>query len=634
MTLEQRWGVVAAFTDTSERAVTADPASEAEVLAILRDGRRSPPPPGARFVHRGQRVRSAFTVRTEDNREVRVEGRVPRDLPFGYHERLDGTGPSVVICSPQRCFLPADLRLGGWAAQLPVLRSRHSWGIGDLADLRTFGAWVRERGPGFVLLNPLAAPAPVVPVEPSPYFPTSRRFRTPLAIAVEEVPGAERLGDRLEALAREGRALNRSPLIDRDRSLPHKLDALAEIHRAEPHPPGFARFGREQGTALTGFATFCALAEVHGRDWRQWPAALRDPFSPGVAAESRRLRARIDFHRWLQWVIDQQLAAAGAVVDLVHDLPIGVDPGGADTWAGGSAYAAGVSVGAPPDLFNPRGQDWSVAPFHPWHLRAAAYAPLVALLRSTLRGAAGLRIDHVMGFFRLYWIPEGRSPRDGVYVSYPVDEILDIVALESHRAGAWVVGEDLGTVGPGVREQMAARDMLSSRLLIFEDCPPARLPVRAMSGVTTHDLPTIAGLRSGADDAARERIGLDVDPAATGAVVSRLRDAAGPAWDESLPDTVLALHTALAASPSMLAVASIEDAARVAERPNMPGTRSDRWPNWSRPRPGGLEAVLRSPLARRLAAVIGRRPDPPEPSPPADPAPRATPSRGRRAGSR
>ncbi|MHB8718754.1 MAG: 4-alpha-glucanotransferase [Candidatus Dormibacteria bacterium] len=633
MTSAEGWGVVSAYADTSGRRVVASAESVGAVLAVLRGRRRSRPAPTIRFVHRGDRVRRPLSVLTEDNRELRITGRVPLDMPYGYHRLLGGARPPLLVCSPGRCHLPDDLRLGGWATQVPVLRSRGSWGIGDLADLERLGGWIRSHGRGFVLVNPLAAPAPVQPVQPSPYYPTSRRFRTPLAIAVERVPGATLLGDRLDSLSRAGRALNSAVLIDRDAVLTHKLQALAAIHERSPRPPGFIRFRRGQGRALEAFATFCALAEIHGADWRRWPAQLRDASSSHVATEARRLRHRIGFHAWLQGIIDEQLRGAAEAVDLVHDLPIGVDPGGADTWCDPAAYATGVTVGAPPDIFNPEGQDWSLAPFHPWNLRAAAYAPLIAMLRSNLRGAAGLRVDHVMGLFRLYWIPQGNSPRDGVYVTYAVDEILDIVALESHRAGAWVVGEDLGTVGPGVREEMARRSILSYRLLLFEEGGASQLPVQAMSALTTHDLPTLAGLWSGRDDEMRASAGLEVDAAATAQVRERLRRVAGDAWSRSPEDAVASLYAALAASPSMLAVATLEDAALVERRPNMPGTATDAWPNWSQPLPGSLEQVLRLPLAGRLATLMGSRPPLPI-SQPAVPAPPPAPRRGRPAASR
>ena len=225
--------------------------------------------------------------------------------------------------------------------------------------------------------------------------------------------------------------------------------------------------------------------------------------------EDHRDRA---YHQWLQWLIDEQLGRASAEIRVMHDLPIGVDPGGADAWAWQDVLAQGCSVGAPPDLYNTQGQDWGLPPFIPHKLRACGYEPVVKTLRAVLRHAGALRIDHVMGLFRLFWIPHGMGPQHGTFVRYKAEELLAIVALESHRAGAFVVGEDLGTVEMGVREQLAERNVLSYRLLWFETTPPRDYPPLAMVAVTTHDLPTIAGLWSGEDLTAQEAIGLKPAP--------------------------------------------------------------------------------------------------------------------------
>ena len=216
------------------------------------------------------------------------------------------------------------------------------------------------------------------------------------------------------------------------------------------------------------------------------------------------------YHAWLQWLLDRQLAEASRAIPILQDLPIGMDPGGADAWEWQDLLAKEMVIGAPPDAFNADGQDWQLPPFVPAKLRAAAYEPFIQTIRAALRHAGGLRIDHVMGLFRLWWIPNGQHPRKGWYVRYPADDLLGIVALESHRAGAFIVGEDLGTVEPGVRQRLALRRMLSCRLLWFEDRPPAEYPELSMASVTTHDLPTIAGLWSGADEAAQRSIGLTV----------------------------------------------------------------------------------------------------------------------------
>ncbi|WP_086721796.1 4-alpha-glucanotransferase, partial [Streptomyces angustmyceticus] len=323
--------------------------------------------------------------------------------------------------------------------------------------------------------------------DPSPYRPSSRRFPDPVHLRIEHIPeyarltGAARLrADELAARARELRdgVLDGGALIDRDAVWALKREAL-ELVGTIPLTPGrraaYCDFLAEQGQALEDHATWCALAERHGPDWRGWPDGLSDPRSPATARLRPRLLDRIDFHSRLAWLTDQQLAdaqrsarEAGMEVGLVHDLAVGVHPSGADTWAQQDAFAAGMSVGAPPDAFNSRGQDWGLPPWRPDALAAAGYAPYRDLLRGMLRHAGALRIDHVMGLFRLWWVPEGRPPTEGAYVRYDGEAMLSVLALEAHRASAAVIGEDLGTVEPGVRGALAERGVLGTSVLWFE----------------------------------------------------------------------------------------------------------------------------------------------------------------------
>src|SRR5262249_32189674 len=302
-------------------------------------------------------------------------------------------------------------------------------------------------------------------------------------------------------------------------------------------------------------------------------------------------RCRVAFHKWLQWLLDQQLAAAAAEIGLVHDLPIGVQAEGADAWTWQDAFAHGISVGAPPGPFNQAGQDWAVPPFDPWRLRSAAYEPFIQTLRAAFRHGVGLRVDHVMGLFRLFWIPNGMGPDQGVYVRYPYRELLDILALESHRAGAFVVGEDLGTVEDIVRDEMADRCILSYRLLWFEQRPPGEYRRESVAALTTHDLPTLAGIWEGSDpdESVRER----------------LVRYAGVSDGEATEEVAAAAYRALARCPSRLVAATLEDAVGVAERPNKPGT-IEEWPNWSLGLPLTLEQLRVDPRPARLAGVLRR----------------------------
>lgn len=413
-------------------------------------------------------------------------------LPLGVHvlhaRAPDGRSARArLIVAPDRVPAPPG-RSHGFLVQLYSLLSRQSWGMGDLGDLADLAAWSgRALGTGFLQLNPLHAAVPGPPTDPSPYRPSSRRFPDPVHLRIEDIPeyarltGAARLrADELSAQARALRTgvLEGGALIDRDAVWALKREAL-ELMCAVPLTPGrraaYCDFLAEQGEALEDHATWCAIAERHGPHWRGWPDGLSDPRSPGTARLRPRLLDRIDFHSRLVWLTDQQLAAAqrtareaGMGIGLVHDLAVGVHPSGADTWAQQDAFAAGMSVGAPPDAFNSRGQDWGLPPWRPDALAAAGFAPYRELLRGMLRHAGALRIDHVMGLFRLWWVPEGRPPTDGAYVRYDGEAMLSVLALEAHRAGAAVIGEDLGTVGPGVRAALAERGVLGTSVLWFE----------------------------------------------------------------------------------------------------------------------------------------------------------------------
>ncbi|MEU8571156.1 4-alpha-glucanotransferase, partial [Streptomyces pathocidini] len=416
-------------------------------------------------------------------------------LPLGVHalraHAPDGrSARATLIVAPDRMPEPPG-RTHGFLVQLYSLLSARSWGMGDLGDLADLAAWSgRTLGAGFVQLNPLHAAVPgdlTHPTDPSPYRPSSRRFPDPVHLCVEDVPeyaylegtARARAGELLaEAAELREAVLRKDALIDRDAVWRLKREVL-ELVRAVPLGPGrraaYCDFLAEQGPALDDHATWCALAEVHGPDWHNWPAGLRDPCSSPTARARGELLDRVDFHSWLAWLTDSQLAAAqraardaGMGIGLVHDLAVGVHPGGADTWAQQEAFAAGMSVGAPPDAFNSRGQDWGLPPWRPDALAAAAYAPYRELLRGLLRHAGALRIDHVMGLFRLWWVPKGQEPTRGTYVRYDAEAMLGVLALEAHRAGAAVIGEDLGTVEPGVREALAGRGLLGTSVLWFE----------------------------------------------------------------------------------------------------------------------------------------------------------------------
>ncbi|HEY4309257.1 MAG TPA: 4-alpha-glucanotransferase [Pirellulales bacterium] len=568
------------------------------------------PEPRVRVLDR--RRKSSFKVgsgelRLEDGTSLTVDGRLPADVPLGYHDFLPrgARDPIRLIISPGQCPA-APTKIWGWAVQLYAVRSRTSWGMGDMADLRTLAEWADRQGAGFVLVNPLSAVDPVVPQEPSPYYPSSRRFRNPLYIHIAAVPGAEQLQSELASISTAGHELNQSPRIIRDKVFQIKQQALERIWQVFAGDRAFDSFCREQGAPLRQFATFCTLVEKLGADWSRWPAEYARPDAPGMARfEAENLR-RVEYHQWLQWLLDLQLAAAGSALRIVQDMPIGIAARGADAWTWQDVLADGITVGAPPDMYNTQGQNWGIPPWAPRLLEQAKYEPFVQTIRALLRHAGGLRIDHVMGLFRLFWIPQGMSAVEGTYVEYPAEDLLNIVALESHRAGAFVVGEDLGTVGKNVRRMLADAQILSNRLLWFESQPTSEYPSLALAAVTTHDLPTIAGLWTGADLAAQQELDLRPNVEATIAIRDRLREMTGVADSAPPEDVIRATYRLLADAPSSLVTATLEDALAVEQRPNMPAT-VDQWPNWRIPLVRSLEELLTSPLANDIASTLSAR---------------------------
>jgi len=601
------WGITDGFHDIGGVWHSTSAETHAAIRATMGDpAETSPPASRVWVVGEGETpaIDGHAEIALEDGAVLAATDHLPPDLPLGYH-RLRRDGHEVrLIVAPRRCHLPERTRIWGWAAQLYAARSRESWGIGDLADLRRLANWSSGLGAGMLLINPLSAVTPVAPLQSSPYYPSSRRFRNPLYLRVEEVPGADTARIDLERLATAGRALNEGRRIDRDAIWTLKAEALERLWAAFAGDERFGAYRREHGQALREFSTFCVLAERHGAGWQGWPEEFRRPESGAVTRFAAEQAKRIEFHAWLQWNLDEQLARAAPALRLMQDLPIGVDPGGADAWAWQDVLTTQASVGAPPDRYNENGQDWGLPPFVPHRLAAHGYEPFIQTIRAGLRHAGGLRIDHVMGLFRLFWVPRGSTPHDGAYVRYPADDLLAIVALESQRAGAIIVGEDLGTVEAGVRERLADHAILSYRVVWFEPEPPARYPELALAAVTTHDLPTIAGVWTGADLEAQAATGREPNRAVLAETRERLRGMIGVAGDAPVDDVIERVHARLGQAPSVIVTATLDDALGVAERPNMPGT-VDEWPNWSLALPEPLEAIEQAERPRTIARALG-----------------------------
>lgn len=539
------------------------------------------------------------------------------DLPLGWHRIVAETGghrhEADVVVTPARVTVHEGLgarRAFGLQAQLYSVRSPRSWGIGDLADMRDLAAISGARhGADFLLVNPLHASYPTSPIEPSPYLPTTRRFTSALYLRIEDVPEHRQLPDharqRIALLKKDVEGWNsRVDRLEREAVLDAKMDALEELF-AVPRTPArqalLDAYREREGQGLEDFATWSAIAEqVRGAQ-----DDLLEDLDPAVVEQARtELAERIEFHAWVQWLLDEQLSAAQAAardagmrIGIMHDLAVGVEQVGADAWRLQEVLAEGVTVGAPADQYNQQGQNWHQPPWHPQALRDASYKPWRDMLRSLMRHAGALRIDHVLGLFRLWWIPEGNEAADGTYVFYDHEAMIGVLALEAERSGTLVVGEDLGTFEPWVREYLSGRGILGTSILWFEYDEQGR-PLRpesyrslCMASVNTHDLPPTAGYLAGDHVTLRHQLGLlerplaeehEADAAGREEVLDLLRTEGLLTEDADIEQTVIALHRHLARTPSLLLGVSLVDCVGERRIQNQPGT-DEEYANWRIP---------------------------------------------------
>jgi 4-alpha-glucanotransferase len=585
---------------------------------------------------------------------------LPAGLPLGYHRlAIDAPGAPAeldLIVAPAACHLPAalgpDHRAWGLSCQLYGLKSARNLGIGDFTDLAALARAAGAAGAATLGVNPLHALFAAEPLHISPYSPSSRLWLDYRYIDVAAVPGfaeddelqaiaAEPRFQRTLAAARQGEVIDYGAVAFCQRPL---LEALYRRFRARPADAAFREFQHEGGQGLADFAIFEALHEHQrsqspGFSWHDWPAPLRSPRSPEIAAFAAAHRDRVEFFQFLQFEADRQLAAAaaqgraaGLAIGLYRDLAVGANPHGAEAWAGSNLLAPGASIGAPPDALALGGQNWGLTPINPVTLRRQGFAPFVAVLRANMRHAGLLRIDHVMSLDRLYWIPAGMPARAGAYVSYPFEALLRLVALESVRNRCAVIGEDLGTVPEGFRDRMRDANVLSYRVLRFERdraggyLPPAAYPPLAAAVPATHDIATVKGFWLGRDLDWRRRLGLYPDAAAAAdEAVERERDRhlllealgregllAPERFAEFLPDGGAAVFTAelaelilayLARSASRLMLVQVEDIALEEEQANLPGT-NDEHPNWRRRLSRSVDDLVSGQEWRRITALL------------------------------
>jgi 4-alpha-glucanotransferase len=584
---------------------------------------------------------------------VRGRLRVPAIAETGYHRLLIDDRDIVLAVAPRRCHMiddtVPDARLWGLAVQVYALRQTGDAGIGDAAGVAALAEAAGSRGADALALSPVHALFTADPARFGPYSPSSRLFLNPLHAAPGLVFGTDRVAQAL-AEAGLGEAFSRLEalqLIDWQEAASAKLALLRVLYDGfmsehEPSLPlaiDFARYRADCGDLLAQHATFEALhAEQSAsgvRDWRRWPADLRDPESATVAVFAASRHDEVLFHAFLQWLADRSLAVAqqraresGMRIGLVSDLAVGMDPVGSHAWSRQHDVLGGLSIGAPPDMFNTRGQDWGLTSFSPRALIAGGFAPFLATVRAALRRTGGLRIDHAMGLTRLWLVPEGASPEDGAYLAYPMADLLRLLALESQRHGAIVIGEDLGTVPEGFRDTLEMAGVHGMRVLWFERngqefVPPKQWDHGAIALTSTHDLPTVAGWWRGTDITTRAacgRLGNEVDETKVVAERALERAAlwrafvqgdagtgAAPA-PEDTPPVVDAALAFIARGDSPLCVLPIEDVIGQEEQPNLPGT-VDEHPNWRRRLPGEARSMLDQPaVAGRVAKLAAMRP--------------------------
>ncbi len=568
------------------------------------------------------------------------------DLPAvhdaGYHRlSLSGIDQTLsLIVHPARCHQPLQeqQRVWGLSLQLYGVRSRRNWGMGDFGDLAELAAWAARAGADLIGVNPLHALFPHNPRHASPYSPSSREFINTLYIDVESVPeyaACAKTRALVAAPAFQARlqALRDAELVDYVGVAEAKYSILEGLYRhfrkhhlacESARGQAFRAWQAAGGVDLARFALYQALQEhLHAQDpgcwgWPVWPEPYRDPAAAAVAAFAAENNERIEYFQYLQWLAATQLEAAGdaarqlgMAIGLYQDLAVGVDLGGADTWADRGLYAIGARIGCPPDDFSLLGQDWGLPPWIPERLREQGYAPFIAILRANMRGAGALRLDHVMGLMRLYWAPPGEDARSGAYLSYPLHDLLGILALESRRNRCLIVGEDLGTVPDDVRGALHNLGVLSYRLFYFERNwgqenhgafkLPHEYPQQALVAASTHDLPTLAGFWGGEDIELRTRLGLYPSEEQRnrqiaertqdrGRLLATLAEAGllpedfprDPERVTTMPPVLLrSIHRFLARTPSKLFMLQAEDLMNQTAQANLPGTIEEH-PNWQR----------------------------------------------------
>lgn len=576
--------------------------------------------------------------------------RLPAIAPVGYH-RLEIAGRRTVLAiAPARCRTVADAtdgaRAWGLAVQIHGLRAPQDGGIGHFGALADLARQAAAAGADALAISPVHAMFSARPTQFSPYSPSSRLFLNVLLadmrgwFSAQDIAAVTR---RLRIAPEIVQALEDAPLIDWPQAAALRLQILRGLYddviRAAP-PAEMTAFLAAHGRALHCHAVFEALHAYQlgrgprGGNWRGWPTALRNPASPEVARFAEERHHEVGFHLFLQWLAARGLEGAseavrqaGMRIGLIGDLAVGTDPAGSQCWASQEDFLIGGSVGAPPDPLGPLGQNWGLTTFAPGALRAHGYRAFLDTLRATLVRQGGVRIDHVMGLERLWVIPEGASAAEGAYLTFPGRDLMRLVALESHRHGAVVIGEDLGTVPLGFRARAAQRAIMGMNVLWFQRdaegafLPPDKWGANDVAMTTTHDLPTVAGWWQATDIGWRKALRqFPRGTRAEDALAARAHDRDAlwaavcppeapvppPVTPEGAARVVDAATAFVATAASPLAILPLEDALGLPEQPNLPGTTSGH-PNWQQRYPPGPPLLSRPDAARRLDMLRAAR---------------------------
>lgn len=557
----------------------------------------------------------------------------------GYYRLRLAMGELTIAVAPPCAVTLADRAAGrpmwGVAAQIYSLHRPGGGGVGDATAVRQLAESAARRGADAVALSPVHSLFSADPAHYGPYSPSSRLFLNPLFGDPADLFGVDRVAPFLSSAMANAQPIS---LIDWSEVAGAKLALLRRLFEDfrdrdlaanTALARDFTAFVQEGGTSLREHALFEAL-HAHWRArslraWSEWPVGWRHPRDHEVVAFAEREAEAIRFHQFLQWlaarsfsVAQEAARAAGMRIGLIADLAIGMDRNGSHAWARQDDILLGLTVGAPPDAFNPRGQNWGLAGFSPQALRAGGFEPFIATLRACLRYSGGVRIDHVMGLLRLWLVPQGAEPSEGAYLSYPFEDLLRLVALESHRHGAVVIGEDLGTVPQGFRARMRRAGIAGMDVLWFQRSrsgfrAPQSWRSDAVAMTTTHDLPTAAGWWGGTDITVRRDLGLAADDEEAQREVDRSRlwrafARSGVAGRTPPPpsDPAPAVDAALAfvaRSPAPLMIAPLEDLLGLADQPNLPGT-IDEHPNWRRRLNLPATVLFESPDVRRRVDLI------------------------------